>query len=66
MPKNFDVHLKDSPENRKNDCIIGLYGSCPVETTSKNEIAKNGQGKISISSYEDESPLKSEWNFLDI
>ena len=65
-PKNLLVHLKDNLENRKNSLIIGLYGSCTVETKSENNIARNWQDDISISSSEDESPLKPELLFLDI
>jgi len=38
-PKDFLVHLKDNPENRRNSLIIGLYESCVVETKNENNIA---------------------------
>lgn len=65
-PKNLLVHLKDNPENRKNSLIIGLYGSCTVETKNENNIARNLQSGISISSSENEFPLNPESLFLDI
>ena len=39
--KDLVAHLKDSPESRGNAWIIGLYGSLVVETTHKNDIARN-------------------------
>lgn len=53
--KDLVVHLKDNPENRGSDWIIALYGSCLIETISKNYIARNLQGNISIYSSEEES-----------
>ena len=46
--KDLVAHLKDNPESRGNAWIIGLYGSLLVETTRKNDIAKNSQGNIFI------------------
>jgi len=40
-PKDFLVHLKDNPENRRNSLIIGLYESCVVETKNENNIARD-------------------------
>jgi hypothetical protein len=65
-PINLVVDLKDNPENKRNSLIIGLYGSCTVATKHENNIARNLKNDISISSSEDESPLKQELLFLDI